>query len=58
MRVAQATQVIPSIGISICLRLGGFKVIPRYLLDQHIPHRGICQLALKGIIEIGLGTEI
>jgi hypothetical protein len=43
MRVAQAAQVIPSIDISICLRFGEFKIIPDYLSNQHIPHRGICQ---------------
>ena len=31
MRVEQAVQVIPSIGISIFLRLGGAKVIPGYV---------------------------
>lgn len=31
MRVEQAVQVIPSIGISIFLKLGGVKVIPSYV---------------------------
>jgi hypothetical protein len=31
MRVEQAVQVIPSIGSSIFLRLGGAKVIPSYV---------------------------
>jgi hypothetical protein len=48
MRVEQAVQVIPSLDISIFLKLGGAKVIPSYVdtLNNRITGTGMSAIAL------------